>query len=759
MLTISLDEKGRFEKTLIEDGNRKDGFEPTFIAGVIYDGKDTDTERERIIEYYRRVIDKARSKCKDERFRGEFVFPEALHSSKDSEKNRIVVGAVKEVVSKTFTEFLSEGTLWKKNLHQNERKGCYYTYCYLKTDRGIQKMLGPGVNTLLKDNVASNLYINMATRIIERLSLHEHKLDSYTLNLEIATRKIPKDKIQPNLLKEYTDNSYDNVKNGYASGNSDIYKMSLVKEMIRENRIKDKISLTVKEAGVKDVKPEVCKSKAFIYLADSINGVLGFNPKSSDTDHFLKELDERIEQLGVPYFLYCYDEVDVWYQRALDAFERDDYYEVLSIGYDIKSRKDPAFQYYSKKYFENGFSDRIVSSKNINALEMAVVRLEKSLFSNELNQEKTRYIFRKLERLLIDIQENENINVDRVKYKLYESGIAIFDHIGDFDKAKGCFIRCKKCVYSVSLEEYTITKNRMSVILLDSLNAQKAISNSKEAVKMNRDLLELQKKYRPYYKEDVNKSVKMGKALSQLAQSYASARNPEAEECFMEALSYMETGSADHYITLSYLLHYYLDMGLKDKYYEKSKEYFGDQTEPGKKLDHIVRTGLVRDPIINIKYALYVLVREVYLFAPKGSNKKFVDKLAKIEDYIAAKEREVIKEDTAWRYQHLEGHPMEIIYKYIAMIMYKEGRVEEAGIISKTLMSCRDEGKIIKVAELFGFAEFYNATEDKKKRNRWTNDLALYLKENFKQFKDREFSHNGDERYRELSEIVTFMYH
>ena len=68
-------------------------------------------------------------------------------------------------------------------------------------------------------------------------------------------------------------------------------------------------------------------------------------------------------------------------------------------------------------------------------------------------------------------------------------------------------------------------------------------------------------------------------------------------------------------------------------------------------------------------------------------------------------------------------------------------------------------GATIDSIQLFGKAELFNNYNHIAERDTTTSELVSYLKNNFDFIKNRDFSSNGDERYKELSSIMTFMYH
>lgn len=70
----------------------------------------------------------------------------------------------------------------------------------------------------------------------------------------------------------------------------------------------------------------------------------------------------------------------------------------------------------------------------------------------------------------------------------------------------------------------------------------------------------------------------------------------------------------------------------------------------------------------------------------------------------------------------------------------------------------KDKGEIIVALEQYGDAEVENLANNFVERDKITSSLADYLKQNFSSLKDCKFATDGDDRYREMRRIFTFMY-
>jgi hypothetical protein len=91
------------------------------------------------------------------------------------------------------------------------------------------------------------------------------------------------------------------------------------------------------------------------------------------------------------------------------------------------------------------------------------------------------------------------------------------------------------------------------------------------------------------FEQDEVHTMNHAKALSQLGQAYAYNGSSEAEDAFLKALRMFEKNSYNYQITLSYLLHYYLDSGEKNKYGKYVVEYFGGNERLSDQLKYILQ--------------------------------------------------------------------------------------------------------------------------------------------------------------------------
>ncbi len=760
MITLSLDEYGKFES--ITDENN----EPVFIAGVLYDDHnnkaDTDNERKRIEAYYRSVIKEASAGKEG------FSFPAALHSVGSKEGDRNIVKPVKEMVRQTIKEFLCDGTFRGKELLnvKQSRHGEYYIYAILKSDAGMSQLLTDSVNFLLRDNYASNLYFHMATSVISRMIFHNPRIDSIReVSLDIATRKSEDLDQTSSRAVEYQRQGYsatqssrgDTGKVYFSISNADIYRTALSEEMLRSG----KTSMEITNFKVKPINYHGNKKMEFLYLADSICSILGWQLKGDSAEEWLRKIQLKVDAINNSSnnVIMAYDEIDVYYQRAWQKFEEHDYYEALKRCYDAKLIDGEFSKYYQQKWFGT-IEKKIVNNTNPNRFIAAVNKLHETLTTNDLNQERTVYILQVLEKMLPNV-ESTLLSADSQAaiYNLYDIGVSAYCHIGDSKNALKYFNKCKKNAYKIGLDTYLFTINRIVVTLVDNFEIDKALKIAKENVEYQKLLLDLRNDL-PIYR-DYKEAMSLGlcRAYSQLAQVYAFKRDNKCVEAFRQALDNLPNNSVDYKITQSYLLHYYLDMKDIDAYEKEATEYFGGETSAKKRFEYIMTEGLKENSIINYKYALYVYIRGIYLFEQDRISDALLNSILNLEATIKKYDQK-IKGKRNSTFEKLLGHPAELVFKYVALIAEGAKDTDAYNRNKKSIESSMTyTGPTVDAIILYGQAELLDAQNNIQERDNITNLLASQLIENFDFFRNVEFPDDGAERYEKMKSIITYMYH
>lgn len=184
MITIALDEQGKFEE-FYETGT--DG-NPVFIGGIIFDDYEDDKEyrqeKERIHHYLKAICEEAGA-----------TYPADLHVNNTG--NAAKVRQVKMRIAETLSEFLISG---KCELIENEqseklnkmpeRTGRYYVFANMMCNNGGQE-ISLQDSMLAREDFASNLYVLMAEDVVERMIFHNPVIKKIEhVRPELATRRV-----------------------------------------------------------------------------------------------------------------------------------------------------------------------------------------------------------------------------------------------------------------------------------------------------------------------------------------------------------------------------------------------------------------------------------------------------------------------------------------------------------------------------------------------------------------------------------------
>ncbi|WP_024865797.1 hypothetical protein [Butyrivibrio sp. FCS014] len=783
MITISLDEYGDFEY---------DNKTPLFIGGLVYDDKETKdqphveewTERERIRAYYRKVIADAAAEAAsapeaapETPFSDStsapattptpapapsgFIYPAALHSNGDKDRDHDVIRPVKNKVAETLPEFITHGTYGGQTLVNEHgkkippRKGEYHLFVMLKSDEGKKRLLASHASMLANDDWGANRYFHMASSVVNRLIFHN---PLYTaghagaINIDIATRSTGSvDQLPADLVAEFKQQAYrENNAGGnhryYSLMNAEIYRTLIAQEMVNSGNTSVQIdNLYVKSIQYVPGKPMM----EFLYLSDSLCSMLGFELEGDSADDWLGQIIERSDNINPDNenLIFGYDEIDNAFSKAWACFENKEYFEALSIAFDTRQIPGAFAEHYRKVWFPY-LEKRIRERINPVLFTANVSDLSELIFTNNLDQEKLLYLMRQIE-MMVDSVADKYRSKDMLSstlYKLYDTGMSAFGYIGETDKALEYYEKCRQYAYYVSLDDFLLTNNKLIVCLMDNFEWDKAlelglknVENQQQVSSLKRELLGT---------GESSNFLSEAKALSQLAQVYAQKRDPKAADVFRQAMSKMIPGSSNYKITQSYLLHYLADTDQKDAFDEEMLDYFDGQRTYNQRLTYILNFDEKSDSNFSTEYVLYVLVRGLYCFHRDVIDDNLWKKLCDMDDKLTKKSG-----------RRPSGHPWEITYTYLAILAYERNDVDAGLEFEKLRREClSDKGNILRAIDEFGQIMIADHRGDIAARDEKTKLLAEFLKEAYSSFAEKEFSQDGDERYRELQQYFTFMY-
>lgn len=770
MILISLDEQGNFENTTQEN-------KPIFIAGVMYDDKNESQEvyfeRKRIQSYYESVIKDASIGAENE---SEFIFPNSLHSNNSSDRSRDskVVAPVKQLVKQTLPEFIQSGTykgqvLTYTNSQGNtrpigERKGRYHIFCILRSDDGLEQYMVGRANIFTKDDYASNLYFHMSSRIVNRLLLHNPVIPNVgSATLNIATRasktlnfKSEEARIYRELGYDYQATRTDDNQIYFSLANADVYRSMLATEMLHCKKTNLKIeSFSVSSINYKRKNGKAPKNMEFLYLADSICSILGYHNNGANAKSWLDSINSRISNIsgddsGI---IFVYDDIDVIFDQAWTAYEEGDIYRAFGLIWD-GCRSNNAFASYYKKRWFSILEERIKNTASLSDYNTAVYKLSTRRFTNTFVAEKGKYIFDQLVSMLPNIEEKFHNNEERkVLYQLYDSGISVYTHIGDSATAEEYFNKCCEFAYYIGVEEFLDTKNRMAVYYTDAFKWDDALNLANENINYHDYLIDMKKEIE-FPDADNESSMARSIAFSQRGQIKAFFRLEEAENDFKEALRHFSENSFNYKFTQSFLLHHYLDMKISDKYKEESKSYFGGERKLSKQFKYILTEGSKEEkdrPVISLKFALYIFVKGLYTFYLNQISDDLWAKLCNIEKEL---EQPLTKNSNL-----LTGHPMELIYKYMALIAYHRKDNDTFALYykkSQTILSVFGPTEV--AINMFTCIEFEELQGHIEERDKIIGKFFTHMQQHFPVFKDMVNINTIDEQYDIIKRYITFMY-
>ncbi len=671
MLTISLDESTGFE------GFGEENHIPAFIAGLAYDDRgsveDAENERRRATEYFKSVCMQTGT-----------IYPRDLHVS-NAVNNRSAVWTVKTEMFDSLPVFLQNGTYRGRLLGEKPRHGKYHIFAILKSEYGKSYGLTKNISNLVEEDFASNLYTGMAYDIISRLIFHNPIIDDISsVKLELPTRAVPSSSVDESMYLKLGYKLSSNYFPHIPIMSADGYRSAIQREMLESG----KTYITIEGLKVQSIQYQQNSNDnmdmTYLYLADAICAFFSNHARNVSTT-WEDAFSELSKQLNKHYnnLIFSYDSVDTFFSRAWKALEAGDFFEALSLVYDSKACTSKCHDFY-KKYWFSLIEDKIVSNGKSDMFEEAVLKLHAFSRTNNLHQDKLLYIFQILEQAAQNNKDNKMFNKSAI-YALYDTGLDAFNHFANTNEAGRCFQFCRDNAEYANIENYLATLNKRTVQLLDSLQYEKARELANETVEYEEELLSI--KQLVYGNDEVH-SPSLGRSLSQSGQAYAAMQDKKAEELFLRAMLHFTEGSADYYTTLSYFLHYCISMNLKEQYDVYTKRYFDGRSNLNDQLQYMLLEGKKGENAkFTLKYALFFFVKGIYYFHIDDLDQDLKNRLLNINKVL----KESLLED------QINGHPWELIYKYIAFIALKKNH----NVIADKYMKLTKDNELIKSARGF----------------------------------------------------------
>ncbi|MBQ8261755.1 MAG: hypothetical protein IJZ00_05670 [Lachnospiraceae bacterium] len=757
MLVFSLDEQGDFE--YLTDGNAV-----IMVSGVIFDDKcyedEVRHEEERIIAYYVAVCESYSTK------EIQLSYPSSLHFNGNNGRE---VAAFKRGVQETIKEFMESGTFKGATLFAAggmeipKRRGIFYPYVFLKSDNEKEQFCNKEFDYIY-EKTASNLYYHMVKDILTRVICQfSRKRDDRKYLLHIATRSTPLFFTTDTRKENYENAGYDIISTKKDSKplsvvdisgtekaafrvqltNKDVYR-TIVREIISKYEVFDAdIQMNVKSTNYQKID----RTNAFLYLADSMCSLLSYRLEGTTANEWFEAVLKRADKIVnlSRFYAFGYDPIDDCYSKAYDAMLRNDIYDMYVNMYEGTIKKGAIAEYY-KNYWFTKLEKEMQKKISAYDIEQTILRIEHTQKSNAYQINCSRYI---LDHTIVlcekKLEKEEKYIPGNVLFRLYNISVTAYSHMGDTRLAKDAYRKAMRYSKYITAEEFLRLKSKMANIFCDSFEFEDARRISEEIFALQEKIAEFKSNIIEILPQEGY--LERNKALSQIAQVYAFMRKSIAEEKFKEALVNMRNRKADYYITLSYLLHFYLDNKMEEKYKERAKEYFIHDDLEGQ-FEYIASESKKKNPVINPSYALYLYLKSLWIFHRDSISNELLEKLKNIKNYIFRENKKI----------KFEGHPNELVLKYLMLIMlYNNEKKAYKKYEKEYERSYEGQGDLVRFIGMYGNIQLKEFVND----STVYFDMLILAKQMstaIEFFKNSYFSKSKEDLEIQFEQIFVYMY-
>ncbi|MBR1470482.1 MAG: hypothetical protein IJ600_02420 [Lachnospiraceae bacterium] len=732
MITISFDEQGKFE-----DHTDKT---TSLIAGFLFDDKDIAGEKERELKRIECYLKKICSNAKES-------FPGAFHYDPVARRGRSV--KVQKDFGSTLAEFLEKGTYNRNDLCAEKRQGEYHAFAYIKSKNGKEDFLQSGTSDSTRDTMYSNLYIHMVNDVIYRMIFDNpciERIDRVSFDLP---SRVYVGNLTVEQKKKFASQGFhlDKTQSRIYVTGTETYRASIEREIFHSGRKDLKIEdLSVRSISYQTAAEEETLQSGFLYMSDLLCSVIGDNCSTERIGSIPTKMNTIC---GKKNMVFYYDSIDTCYSNASSAVNSKDYIRALNLVFDGMRQAADCAEHYKKKWFPL-LLEKMKREVNISDFAKCVEALGDISKTSNLEQDRLLFICKQLEKMKDGLAFSDE-EEKRILYDYYNTSATAYNHLARTKEAKKALNRARKYLPFVTLENRLDVANREAVAYCDELNFPMAKDIAERSKKAWDAVVEIRQEL---FGEKI---MGMGarKAYSQLGQVYAFAGDDRAEDAFLRSIG--ETNDPNAMISLSYLLHYYAETGDHDKFERYAKQYFGGKENIREWLHYLIAEGTKgRNALLSMKFALYVYVKGLYLF--------YMDVL-KTEPDLCSELMEIGKTVSEYGFDgraQMNGHPWEIIYKYLALVARELGEDKKAKNFmhrAETAFDFEPEG-LLKAIILYGKLE-YTESAKKRKANE-VKDLSAQCWEEIMQFSSsvRRRYHALQKRTRDdLGALMTYMYH
>ncbi|NLK27310.1 MAG: hypothetical protein GX306_03060 [Clostridiales bacterium] len=724
MITICLDEYGVFE----EDSALQD----KFVGGIIYQGEDVEAERCRLRNLFEKV-------CRDKNG----VFPRDLHYTYNG-SNRQQVQAIKYTLKRHWKKFFQEA------------KGEYRIFCLLDSKAG--RSLYSKNTHLLNDKSGSMMYEHMATEVLENIILYNPLLNDHRIRLEAATR-----------IAKVAIDDYDNIREyeelGYRSKQlqpgEDQYTYFVTDDKTYRTALSYMVRnseeiLDIRECHVDSINYRDPEEMEFLYLADCICSEIGACIRNKNIETAFYDLQDWSKEVtGNPAYLWAYDDVEDDYRRLFNAWRAQDLYRYFSLAYDFRKETETSKLYrYYEEYWLLAMEESLVhkvlkNQEQINLIGNGLSKLSASIFVNNFDENKAYAILQDFLKL------GRNINNKDIINKISSVGIAINNHLGKYHESLELYQSFLESYNDSGIHSFLEVNNRIAVTYSNVFQFDRSLRIAEENVhawmKLKEAEIQIAQKH-PLGQNIQIKNLNLGRSYSSCGQYKAFLRRKDAlgdfEAALLEFAKVDENGkiierNPNYYISLSYLLHYAIDQKDYNLYKKYAAEYFGGTLDPKDQFQSILNMDHHK---IDRNFAFFVYIKALWYFYKDSMDTEFVLQIAKM-DY----EEEGFITD---------GHPWELIGKYLAKLAFAAGDFELSDTIIQNIgikMVLSDE--LMKGIYLYTKLDYYHMKKDLDHFHQARLDFQQWcMQEEYKDYFIDYTLLEDEAFYQAVGRMFTYMY-
>lgn len=359
------------------------------------------------------------------------------------------------------------------------------------------------------------------------------------------------------------------------------------------------------------------------------------------------------------------DEMLKMIDRLMELEDADcalDYYTLFTIAYEMLVEKKEIcvqdIKYDNEKFYK------------------AVNQLADDLKKDVIHVPKCTYIYHMLYEME---KKNKKYISNDIRNSLLSSGIACCNHNGDKKGVISLFGQLEQCKNTIPVLEYFGILNRVAVAYSDMYCFQDAYLITKrniEALEQIKSVYSKVARENGLTSKDSIRIKDLARAYSSMGSYMIQLHQGNPMDMFNKALDEFGNDTGNIKITIAHILHYAIEQKDKMLYKKYAVKYFDTFQSIEKCLKDIMDKAELNP------YSLYVLLKGIYTFFLDSVNDEMIALLTELID--------------SKRIQKCNAHPIEMIYKYIALILYKKSNFvdENVGRAFLESITCLKQGKI-----------------------------------------------------------------